>query len=678
MNGMGEQPDVMRRRRTQFVLWRPGRTAPTPRLVIGRFQAGNPPTLTRDQTFDLAPDPAAEELWVRAAADCGLVDDTVYHYWFELVDSDPRKAEPRAIRCTDPFATTVDWRLLAPQLPPPYGHDDRDPAAVILHRRGELVPCDPGGQEADWSRDASPAELPPNNRIVIYKLPTRWARLSEEAGLEVSVGTFRDVLALVEPASPAANMRGVPAVDTRAHLVELGINALELLPIADSWVTREWGYATSNYLAPDHDLGMPAGNSSPTAGVDLAALVCACHRIGMRFGYDAVMAFATRAPYANINYMDFHVLRDSGDPEQDGRADFGGDLMKYGFTFDGYDPLTGATVERVPARQWMKVHIARWIQDHHIDGIRIDSVNNVFNMEFVREFRALARELFADRYERETGTRDGADARFLVCGEELSMPIQLVHEQRLDALWNEHFKHLVRHAILGEHAPGLSFEATIRRMVDCRELGFTDGSQAINYVTSHDVEGVRNERLYNLLRNNGVVYTEERIKLAFACLLTAVGIPMILAGEEFADQHDLVTEHPAKQVDPVNFSRLADEWRRRVFTHVARLVRLRVTADALSVNDTDFIHMDFNDGKRVVAWRRGGPASASAVVVVANFSDWGTPNPSDPSAEYVVANWPATPAGRRWREITQDRDVPTERAGTLPIQPWTAQVYQLV
>jgi len=50
--------------------------------------------------------------------------------------------------------------------------------------------------------------------------------------------------------------------------------------------------------------------------------------------------------------------------------------------------------------------------------------------------------------------------------------------------------------------------------------------------------------------------TEERIKLAFACLLTAVGIPQILAGDEFADQHDLSVGNPAKQRDAVNYDRV--------------------------------------------------------------------------------------------------------------------------
>ena len=54
-----------------------------------------------------------------------------------------------------------------------------------------------------------------------------------------------------------------------------------------------------------------------------------------------------------------------------------------------------------------------------------------------------------------------------------------------------------------------------------------------------------------------------------------------------------------------SFDGLNDAWRKDVFDYVARLVRFRTVSDALSVNDVAFIHTDFNDGKRVVAWRRG-------------------------------------------------------------------------
>jgi pullulanase len=95
-------------------------------------------------------------------------------------------------------------------------------------------------------------------------------------------------------------------------------------------------------------------------------------------------------------------------------------------------------------------------------------------------------------------------------------------------------------------------------------------------------------------------------------------------------------------------------------------VHLRTSAPALSVNDTEFIHVDFNDNKRVLVWKRGG-IGQDPVVVVANFSDYATPNGlTDPAAEYVVPNWPATPPGRHWREVPQQRDVrPDEvRPGT--------------
>ena len=86
---------------------------------------------------------------------------------------------------------------------------------------------------------------------------------------------------------------------------------------------------------------------------------------------------------------------------------------------------------------------------------------------------------------------------------------------------------------------------------------------------------------YNFLVNNGIWDTEKRIKLAFCCLLTAVGILQILAGDEFADQHDRldangnVTESGGKEVDPVNYCRLDEDWRHRIFEYVAVLVKLR-------------------------------------------------------------------------------------------------------
>ena len=234
----------------------------------------------------------------------------------------------------------------------------------------------------------------------------------------------------------------------------------------------------------------------------------------------------------------------------------------------------------------------------------------------------------------------------------------------------------------------------MRKAIDCRLGGvFTDGAQAVNYVTSHDVEGFRHERLFTMLHGMPDEQIEKRIKLAFVCLMTAVGIPMFLAGEEFADQHDFfdqngnVTQRSGKQVDPVNFGRLTaapgtdkqgnpDGYyaltRRRIHAYVRTLIQLRTTASALAVNDTDFIWTDFGAGKRVIVWRRGGATAAVRVIVLANFSDFA----SAPGTDYVVPTWPwPAPAGKKWIEVTQRRDVGLGSVGREPIFAWEAKVY---
>ena len=670
-------PDLLIRRRTAFVLWRPKRVVPPPTLVIGTFQPGNPPSLANRRAIPLALVPGTTDVWGVSAAACGLVDGTVYHYWFEISDSSPFR-DGRRLLCADPLAATVDWRLTAERLPAPYSVDDQAPASVVKFAGGALAPCDPGGEVVVAAKPIAASQAAGNNRLVIYELPTSWTRINVEGEPQVGVGSFRDVLALIDHAESGANFAGSPALEAgRSYLRELGINALELLPPADSFVDREWGYATSNYCAPDHDLGFPEGHSSPTPNTDLVALVDACHAGGIRFFIDVVMAFGTHDPIEHLNFEEFHIAPElsPGDPDnqqsggQGTRDGFGGRLWRYARSVNGYDPLSGAPAATlVPARAYLQAYLHRWMTDFAVDGIRMDSVNNIANWDFVQEFKDAARAAWQ--------ARGGSDATFLVVGEELSVPLALVEQRRLDGLWNEDFKRMTRNAVLGRNDDKEpSFEWTVRRMIDCRLNGFADGAQAVNYLGSHDVEGFRNERLFNFLQNNGVVQTEERIKLAFACLLTAVGIPQILAGDEFADQHDLSVGNPAKQRDAVNYDRLAEPFRRRVFEYVSRLVKLRTSEPALSANDTEFLHVDFA-GKRVVVWRRGVPGSDSQVVVIANFSDFGT-DTRVLNAEYRVPNWPATPAGLGWGEVTQARDVPDEWVGREPIFPWEAKVYVL-
>jgi len=694
---MATSANILDRKKTHFVLWRPGATTTAPRLIVGELRPGNPAVLANQKQFTMIPAFGVTGLWEIAASDCQLADGQVYHYWFEVEDSNANRSPSPLIRCTDPMAFTVDWRLF-----PPGSRDNRQPAAVIKLENGKLVPCDPGGEVVHFEGEVQLDTLPANSQLVIYELPTAWVMSRGLNQPDRDVGTFRDTRALVDEKVGGANFSDLDLLEPGcSYLCDLGVNALELLPPADSFFKREWGYDTAHFLAPDYELGFPEGNASPTANIDLIALVKACHEHGIRVFVDMVMAFGRGEAYEQIDFANFFIANPDEHPDdpdaltstrgfgtREVRNGFGSTLFRYTKFVNAYDPISGQDKPIVPARQLMFTYLTRWARDFHIDGVRMDSVENVANWDFVGDFKDLAHQLFRDRWNEQGLDPANADEHFLVVGEELSLPFDLLKQQRLDGLWNDTFHVYVRAAILGENADGEpSFEGTVRKAIDCRNVGFSDGTHAINYLTSHDVEGCRRERLFTMLRN--VPDREKRIKLAYVCLLTAVGIPMILAGEEFADQHDFFDEHGrvtqsgGKQIDPVHFSRLTDTrdpdqpMRQRIFNYVARLVKFRTSHHALAANDTDFIHVDFNDGKRVLVWKRGGP-SQDPVVVVANFSDFMTANANSPGAEYRVPNWPATPPGRQWREITQQRLVPQEFVGREPLFPWEAKVYTLV
>lgn len=664
---------LLDRKKTHFVFWRPSLAAAAaspPTLVLGQIDSSNPPVLTAVQTLPLSPSPlsTAGDLWEIAAADCNLLDGAVYHYWFEVENTNVYSAPAnQRLRCTDPTAYCVDWRVTS-TVPAGDAVDAPAAAAVIRYFGGELVPTDPASAPLTFAAapDANMQSLATNNQLVLYELPTAWTKTGDLVDAShVGVGTFQDVLALVleEATSPSFPTIAVLAAG-RAYLLDLGVNALELLPPADTFADRtSWGYATSNYFAPDFDLGRPLTQPVPTATTDFLNLVRGCHSQGIRYFYDAVMAFSDEDAYRTANFLDFHVQAnaDPPDPELDGRNGFGGDLWKYAYQVNSFDPVSGTNGSFYPARQHMLAHRNWWMRFYHLDGYRLDSVNNVYNYDFVNQFRTGARALWNARWQAEGNPAGAADSRFLTVGEELSEPAALLGS--IDGLWNDLFRNRVRNAIIGRNAEGQpSFEWSIREMIDCRNLNggalFTDGTQAVNYIGSHDTgnmdgDGTNNDRVYNFLDRFGVVLKDGPLKLAFVCLLTAVGIPMIFGGDEFADPMDILPTDPnftnLKQSDPINYDLVTtDPWRASIFQYVATLVKFRTTAPALSVNDTDFIHVDFNDGKRVMAWQRGA-AGQTPVVVVANFSDWeATSPPPAPSTSSTTGPPfpPAAPGGR--------------------------------
>lgn len=418
----------------------------------------------------------------------------------------------------------------------------------------------------------------------------------------------------------------------------------------------------------------------------------------MAFGYD---------PYIYINFDAFHWLikynrwdhdweiQHNPDDEarqssrtKELRQEYGGKCWRYNKLLSSWNPFSGQVVDDVsPARIFHKAHLAWWMSKFQLGGFRLDSINNVANWDFVREFRA-------DAYKHFEALHPDVPAgdHFLVIGEELSMPIDIVKNQndpprsRPLAIWNEEFRKRVRAVINGEWWDEDSgtdqdkFGWTVKKMIDCTQLNFGDftrhfehGGQAINYITSHDTEGFRQERLWNYLDKVGVADGEgkaQRSKLAFVCLLTSVGIPMILGGDEFCDRGDEPSKHPYKQQDPINWDRLHDDWRRDLFDCVKRLIALRKSSVALTnlaKGSVDFIRSDDTNGY-VRAWVRKPASGDDIVAVIANFSDAEVQN--------NITTWPNTIAGKHWHDVVTDTRA--DDAGRESLGPWGAKVCKLV
>src|SRR5260370_8575581 len=94
--------DVLKRKLTHFVLWRPNASTTPPTLVIGRLQPGNPPTFIGPKRFTLTAAAGLPGLWQVAATDCQLQDGQVYHYWFKVEDTRSSAHPPPPVLCPDP------------------------------------------------------------------------------------------------------------------------------------------------------------------------------------------------------------------------------------------------------------------------------------------------------------------------------------------------------------------------------------------------------------------------------------------------------------------------------------------------------------------------------------------------------------------------------------------------
>jgi glycosidase len=493
-----------------------------------------------------------------------------------------------------------------------------------------------------WDGEIPPnVHLPGNNEMVIYELPMRWIDPGEDGwARQIGLGTFdKAVFELLQE-----------------HIGDLGVNAIELLPIQDSSDTLNWGYGTRFFQAPDFDMG---------AAFDLKLFVRECHSRGIRIIMDVVMNHSKKCPLEKLAYDWYYIDPNREEFFADGskRDGWGGEVFRY------RDPANGSYM----AREFHYRVAEFWVREYHIDGFRIDEFKGINNWDFIREFRYRTlrahNQLFAGSRPFIVVAEDSWRRANATNGDYYSTDGNLNSLRTTDAIWDFDFKDELRRLVsntmstaLGQPGRHERVQAMLQgdRLWDgekWRECGFTDLGQRVTYCTSHDVENPNDRRLYSFYLDlvtgqwdaarqgynldpasvpEFEVLAREMLVSSFALMLTCRGIPMFLAGEEFADLHDVAPwDWRRKMSDPIDWYRRLEPGHARVLKRVQELIALRTGLDSavLQRNELEFFGMngvapgfqadfDENWGGRVFIYGRTGGqrlGNSGQIVVAANL-----------------------------------------------------------
>ena len=332
----------------------------------------------------------------------------------------------------------------------------------------------------------------------------RGMRLPGAVLYELHTGTF----------SRAGTFDGI--VEHLPHLVDLGVGALELMPVAEFSGDRGWGYDGADLFAPHHAYGGPAG---------LKRLVDACHSAGLGVVMDVV--YNHLGPVGNF-------LSEFGPYFTDRHHTDWGAALNFDGTASG------------EVRRFVIDNALMWIRDYHIDGLRLDAVHAIVDQSPLHILEQLGQEV-------ESLGADLHRSTFVIAESELNDP-RLVRDREsggygLDAAWADDWHHSLHSVLTAErsgyyedfgsfdHLAKALLQAWVydgewsahRQKVRGRKATGLPSHTFVIAAQNHDQVGNRaaGDRI-------GAVVDEGGLKAAAALLLTAPFTPMLFQGEEWA------------------------------------------------------------------------------------------------------------------------------------------------
>jgi maltooligosyltrehalose trehalohydrolase len=439
------------------------------------------------------------------------------------------------------------------------------------------------------------------------------------------------------------------AIERLDHLVALGVDAVELLPVATFDGPHGWGYDGVHLYAVHEPYGGPDG---------LKRFVDACHTRGIGVVLDVV----------------YNHLGPSGN--------YVGEFGPY-FT-DTHSTPWGAAVNLDAAgsdevRRWLIDNATSWLRDFHVDGLRLDAVHALVDTRATHILEDLA-------VETEVLAAHVARPLFLIAESDLNDP-RLVRGREagghgLDAQWADDVHHALHAVLTGERQGyyvdfgplSVLAEALLRVFVHAgtrstfrdRHHGrpfdpsVTPSWRFVNYLQNHDQVGNRalGDRSVSTL-------SPGQLKIGAALLLCAPFTPMLFMGEEWGATtpwmfftsfpelelaeavrtgrraefaaHGWTADQVPDPQDPSTFERSRLDWaemnkdaHQELFGWYCQLIALRRSRIELTDGRLDRVRTAYDEDKRWFVLYRG------AVAAVCNLADSRQPVPVEAAPTGVL------------------------------------------